>query len=88
MLIRYLLIAALAVLAYLLYRRFIAMPMREHRQRRDEEHLAQLVQDPQCGVYVDSRDAVRRRVPGGELFFCSRRCAREYFRQQKRPSQE
>jgi YHS domain-containing protein len=37
------------------------------------------VQDPQCGLYVDSKEAVRRKVPDGELFFCSKDCADTYF---------
>jgi hypothetical protein len=28
---------------------------------------------------VDSKEAVRRKVPDGELFFCSKTCAEAYF---------
>jgi YHS domain-containing protein len=42
--------------------------------------VAQLVQDPQCGVYVDRAEAVQRKVPGGLLFFCSERCADDHLR--------
>lgn len=78
-LIRFLMFAAVALLAYIIYKRVIAAPLRARQEREEEERLGRLVQDPQCGVYVDSADAVRRKVPGGELFFCSKTCAKAYL---------
>jgi hypothetical protein len=37
--------------------------------------VSQLVQDPNCGVYLDVNDAVARPVGNGQLFFCSTACA-------------
>lgn len=78
--IRLLLYAFVGLIAYLMFRRLFESPhrLREHPQEEDDR-LGRLVQDPQCGVYVDSREAVRRKVPGGELFFCSKRCADAYL---------
>jgi YHS domain-containing protein len=80
-LIRFLIFAGVALLVYLIFKRVIAAPLRARQEREEDERLARLVQDPQCGVYVDSADAVRRKVPGGQLFFCSKACAKAYLEQ-------
>ena len=79
--IRLLLLAALFYLGYSLLRSFLRV-LPGHRGSppaakgpRGEE----MVQDPHCGIYVDSKEAVRRKVPDGELFFCSKTCAEAYF---------
>ena len=82
-LLRYLLFAAAGLLAYMIFRRFVAGPLRERSEQKEDERLGRLVQDPNCEVYVDNRDAVRRKVPGGELFFCSETCAKEYMQAHK-----
>lgn len=78
-LIRIVIIAAIGMMAYTLYRKFISGPSRGATKPESEERLGRLVQDPQCQVYVDSKDAVRRKVKGGDLFFCSEKCADEYL---------
>jgi YHS domain-containing protein len=79
-LIRLLLYALVGFAAYLLFRRVADNPRRPLRDAHEgDDRLGRLVQDPQCGVYVDSREAVRRKVPDGQLFFCSKRCADAYF---------
>jgi hypothetical protein len=78
-LIRLVLFAVLGLAAYLMFRRVIENPHRVRQDPARDDRLGRLVQDPQCGVYVDSREAVRRKVPDGELFFCSKRCADAYF---------
>ncbi len=79
-LIRLLLFAVVAAAAYVLFRRVLAAPPRPPRvDPMRDDRLGRLVQDPQCGVYVDSDVAVRRKAPDGELFFCSKTCADAYF---------
>jgi YHS domain-containing protein len=79
-LIRLLLFAAMALAAYLLVRRVLGAPSRPLRDdHMHDERLGRLVQDPNCGVYVDSKEAVRRKAPDGDLFFCSQSCADAYF---------
>lgn len=73
-LIRIVILAAAAMLAYTVYRKLLAGGSRRAPSMKDER-LARLVQDPQCQVYVDPQEAVRRKVPDGELFFCSEECA-------------
>jgi YHS domain-containing protein len=62
-----------------LYKRIVVAPIRARDEREEERHVKSLVQDPHCLVYVDSREAVRRQVPGGELFFCSKACAKAHL---------
>jgi len=78
-LIRIVILAVVAMLVYSLYKRIIAGPSRGAAESPQDERLGRLVQDPQCLVYVDSKDAVHRKVRGGDLFFCSEKCAEEYM---------
>lgn len=83
-LIRILVLALVAALAYTLFRRMIGAPKSgRERPDKDDERLARLVQDPQCQIYVDPQEAVRRKVPDGELFFCSETCAEAYMGEQE-----
>ncbi len=85
-LMRMLLFVAAGVLIYLLFRRLFGGSRRPEPVEERDERLGRLVQDPNCGVYVDSDEAVRRKVPGGELFFCSRQCAEAYLENAKQES--
>jgi len=78
-LIRILMFALVALAAYLLFKRFLGSVQRPGGDPDADERLGRLVQDPQCGIYVDSKEAVRRKVPDGELFFCSKDCADAYI---------
>ncbi len=68
-----------AVLLYMVLRKLFIPRRYTERAEESDERLGRLVQDPNCEVYVDSKEAVRRKVPDGELFFCSKRCADEYL---------
>ena len=78
-LFRLLFFISAGVVAYLIFQRLTARPGRSEPAVDSDARLGRLVQDPQCKVYVDSHEAVRRKVPGGSLFFCSEKCAREYL---------
>ena len=47
-------------------------------QLEDSSDAAEMVQDPNCGVYVPKVQAVSRSVRGKDHFFCGERCANEY----------
>jgi len=38
----------------------------------------EMVRDPQCGVYVPVSSALKRRVKGQTVYFCSRECEVSY----------
>jgi YHS domain-containing protein len=45
-----------------------------------KEGSEEMVRDPQCGVYVPLSSALKKRVRGETVYFCSRKCEREYGR--------
>lgn len=45
----------------------------------------EMVQDPVCGVYLPAHMALKRKVGGQELYFCSARCESGYFTPETRP---
>ncbi len=77
-LIRIVMIALAGLLIYSFYKKLTGAG-RNIRSAKEDERLGRLVQDPQCLVYVDSKEAVHRKVKGGDLFFCSEACADEYL---------
>ncbi len=44
----------------------------------DSADASEMVQDPNCGIYVPKNQAIARSVQGKEHFFCSEKCADEY----------
>lgn len=48
---------------------------------RTPPSVAELVKDPQCGVYVVKDKAVKARVGGEESYFCSEACKNKYMEQ-------
>jgi len=51
-----------------------ASPGRGPRNGEGEE----MVRDPQCGVYIPVTSALRRRMRGETVYFCSRQCEEAY----------
>lgn len=49
--------------------------------RKKPPEVAELVQDPQCGVYVVKDKAVKANVDGKEVYFCSEACKSKYIEQ-------
>ena len=80
-LFRILMFAGVALLAMMLFKRLAGGSRSLREDMKEDERLGRLVQDPECGVYVDSKEAVRRKAPDGELFFCSDKCADAHFEQ-------
>ena len=38
----------------------------------------EMVRDPQCGVYLPRSNALKRRIRGSTVYFCSRECEVSY----------
>jgi YHS domain-containing protein len=68
------------IFVYLLYRVFRKyFGSRGSVERgNDGGAIDEMVQDPSCKTYIPKRTALRKRVGGQELFFCSRECADKY----------
>ncbi len=81
-------ILIIAILIYLLYRlvrgfTWLKGPQGPEVQDGKGEVIDEMVQDPNCGTYIPRSDAVKRRVRGKDLCFCSDACADEYKRKDR-----
>jgi YHS domain-containing protein len=47
--------------------------------RNDNAAINEMVQDPQCGIYVAKKDAYANRVGTNMFYFCSEECYRRYL---------
>ena len=77
---RLIIILALVAGFIMLYRSLFggASPSRD-----DPTETADMVQDPNCGIYVPKRQSVTKSIQGKEHFFCSKKCADEYSPKKK-----
>lgn len=81
---RVILILILLTLLYFLLRSAIRA-LRERGRRTDLERQIsdkhQMIQDPNCRVFVPKGVAVQEQIGGQTYFFCSRDCARAFQKQ-------
>ena len=71
--VRLIIVLALVAGFIVLYRSLFGSP-----RLHDPSDAAEMVQDPNCGVYVPKSQTVTRSVRGKGHCFCSERCANEY----------
>jgi YHS domain-containing protein len=76
---RLLIILALVAGFIMLYRSLFG----SNPKLEDPPDTADMVQDPNCGVYIPKKQAVIEFVHGKESFFCSKKCADEYSLKKK-----
>jgi YHS domain-containing protein len=69
-------IALYYVLTYILRKLFF--PDKRTSQKAEPEEL---VQDPSCHTYIPQRSAVRKKIAGRVLYFCSEECLRKFLKQ-------
>ncbi len=67
-----------------LVRRFFAGVFRNPKKSASENNGAdnlstQMVKDPVCGMYMDSRLAVRLENTNGTFYFCSEKCKTKFL---------
>jgi YHS domain-containing protein len=74
-------ILAAALIVWLV--RQLLMSISGFRKPRSKESPAEetgvMVKDPVCGIYMDSRLAVRLDRRGNPVYFCSEKCKSEYL---------
>ena len=78
MFIRFILIFFLGYLAYRLFRELFPVQKRGEFKDENGDVIDDMVQDPECHVYVPRKEAIRRRVNGIDEFFCSDKCAEKF----------
>jgi uncharacterized protein len=84
---RYLVLFILFAILYHLLRsviRGLFVPSGRRTKPREESLPSEeLVQDPFCLTYVPIRSALRKKVDGRELFFCSPECAKRFIARER-----
>ena len=69
-------------LAYIIFKR-VTKPDPRRTVSMEDERIGRLVQDPNCEMYVDRNEALRRKIGGNEMFFCSKECADAFAAKQR-----
>ena len=82
--IRLVILALLAYVAYRIIKTLLAGPGRTIHRGPDSGVIDEMVQDPFCTTYIPRKEAVRRVIEGKEHFFCTEECADKYERQRGR----
>jgi YHS domain-containing protein len=75
--IRLLIFAGIVYFLYRAGRRILGSFGRIESQKQDGS-VDEMIQDPQCGIYVPRRDAQQKVIRGEEFFFCSSECAQKF----------
>ncbi|MBW1708557.1 MAG: hypothetical protein JRG97_05935 [Deltaproteobacteria bacterium] len=81
------------VLFYLIYRvlKGLIMPRQPFEEEaarprlnenKNNEDAEDLIQDPNCGVYIPKRDAIPAAINGKTHYFCSQECREKYTKVQ------
>ncbi|RPJ21930.1 MAG: YHS domain-containing protein [Desulfobacteraceae bacterium] len=74
------------VLAYVAYRILKAVIRPKDRISRSENGgvIDEMVQDPQCKMYIPRRQAIEKTIDGKMYHFCSDACATKFLEEGKR----
>ncbi len=72
--------AFLLVVYYVIKSLFVSAARTYHEEERGAAppRGEEMVQDPECRVYVPKGRAVHRRIRGDVAYFCSEACAKKY----------
>jgi YHS domain-containing protein len=76
----------IAAVLYILYRILKGMFLQKKREVRGSggEIVDELVQDPECKLYIPSKSSVKRVIHGRRHSFCSEECAKRYQEKQEK----
>jgi len=76
--LRLIIIAAALYLLYRILKGALVQKRRPVDQTRGEI-IDELVQDPNCKLYIPSRSSVKKVIEGHTYSFCSEECAKRYL---------
>ena len=88
---RILVLLTLGVILYYILKGFFR-PRREvgnterGSARTGRAESKELVQDPYCQTYIPKNTALRARIAGEDIYFCSEECMNRYLSEQRRTS--
>jgi len=84
-------IILLAILCYILYRvvKSLLLPSSQKSGKQVDPRTGtitdEMVSDPHCHVYIPKHDAIKTKVGGKTLYFCSKECKKKYLQEQHEP---
>ncbi len=71
-----------AILIYILYKLLVSEKKDKARESKIKEDrnqfVGEMVQDPECKVYIPIDQAYERIIDGKKFYFCSKECADSY----------
>jgi uncharacterized protein len=79
MLIRFILFAILAYVAFIFFRVLLGLKQVSSRHQRPREVQGVMVKDEICGTYIPREDALIEVRGGAEHYFCSEECHRKFL---------
>jgi uncharacterized protein len=78
------------ILCYILYRlvKSLALPSPKKPGkspiRSSETITDEMVMDPNCHVYIPKREAIKAKIAGETIYFCSKECKKKYLKEKNR----
>jgi len=75
-----------AILIYILYKLLFSEKkdqVRERKKKDENQVVGEMVQDPECKVYIPIDQAYERIIDGKKFYFCSKECADLYEEKRK-----
>jgi YHS domain-containing protein len=72
-----LVVFVILIIAVILAVRSIVAP-RSEEEDDDDTESKDMVEDPNCHVFIPKAEAIRKEIQGKEHFFCGEKCAKEY----------
>jgi YHS domain-containing protein len=78
---RFILFLLLFVVSYYVFTYFVRKIFFSHKATNSKADPEELVQDPYCHTYIPQRSAVRKKIGGRVLYFCSEECLRKFLKQ-------
>lgn len=80
----YIVYGIIGIFLYNLIKSFFApknIPLKKDNLKIDDE----MVQDPNCGVYIPKKETIEKKVKGVKYFFCSKECFEEFSKKSDNP---
>ncbi|MGV7220929.1 MAG: YHS domain-containing protein [Nitrospinales bacterium] len=71
-----LVVFAILLIVVILAVRAIVAP--RSKEEDNDTESKDMVEDPNCHVFIPKAEAMRKEIQGKEQFFCSEKCAEEY----------
>jgi YHS domain-containing protein len=82
MMLRFILFTILFFILYYVFLYFLRNILPPKKRMNRESEPEELVQDPNCQTYIPKTSAVKKRISGNVLYFCSQECMKRYLKRE------